>query len=148
MGSPVKTKKYFGLGEKTTLKGYGHILKGNRPLQILAIAAAFVKFVVQLMSDQVAMIILFGILLGNFRLSGQVSLITVLPDLLITFCAVALAREKGLRGVYVLYLSLAAAFFVALEFMIFNMQPDDVDFGNLTVKAFLFIAIYKLARGS
>lgn len=142
-------KEYFGLGEKTkktTLKDYGHILKGNRPLQILAMAAAFVKFVVQLMSDQVAMIILFGILLGNFGLSGQISLITIIPDLLITFGAVALARKKGLRGAYVLYLSLAAVFFVALGFMISTMQPGDVDFGNLTVKAILFIAIYTLAR--
>lgn len=143
-------KKYFGLGEKTketTLKDYGHILKGNRPLQILSMAAAFVKFVVQLMSDQVSMIILFGILLGNYGLSGQVALITIIPDLLITFGAVALARKRGLRGAYVMYLSLAAGFFVALGIMLFSMQPGDVNFGNLTLKAVLFIAIYTLARG-
>lgn len=143
-------KQYFGLGEKTketTMKDYAHILKGNRPLQMLSMAAAFVKFVVQLMSDQVAMIILFGILLGNYGLSGQISLITIIPDLLITFGATALARKKGLRGAYVLYLSLAAGFFVALGILLFSIQPGDVDLGNLTLKTILFIAVYALARG-
>lgn len=151
IGIAAKDKKeFFGLGEKTkktTMKDYAHILKGNRPLQILSLAAAFVKFVVQLMSDQIAMIILFGILLGNFGLSGQVSLITIIPDLLITFGAVALARKKGLRGAYVLYLTLAAGFFVALGFMVSTLQPGDVDFGRLTLKSVLFITIYILARG-
>lgn len=143
-------KEYFGLGEKTketSLKEYWFVLKGNRPLQMLSMAAAFVKFVVQMMSDQVAMILLFGIVLGNYGLSGQISLITILPDLLITFGAVGLARKKGLRSAYVTYLALASAFFVGLGIMIFNMQPGDLDFGNLTGKAVIFVAVYALARG-
>lgn len=143
-------KKYFGLGENTTetsLKDYAHVIKGNRPLQMLSMAAAFVKFCVQLMSDQVAQIIVFGILLGNFALSGQMSMLTIIPDLLITFAATALARKKGLRGAYILYLSLASVFFVILGVLMMSIQPGDVDFGNLTVKAVLFVAVYALARG-
>ena len=40
-------KKYFGLGEKTQetkLKDYWKVIKGNKPLQVLSISAAFVKF--------------------------------------------------------------------------------------------------------
>lgn len=143
-------KQYFGLGENTTetkLKDYAQVIKGNRPLQMLSMAAAFVKFVVQLMGDQVAMVLLFGILLGNYALSGTFSLITIIPDLLITFGAVALARKKGLRGAYVIYLMTAIAFFIPFGFMLFNLQPGDIDFGNLTFKAVIFIALYVLARG-
>ncbi|MGP6146730.1 MFS transporter [Jeotgalibaca sp. A122] len=143
-------KQYFGLGENTTetsLKDYAHVIKGNRPLQMLSMAAAFVKFCVQLMSDQVAQIIVFGILLGNFALSGQMSMLTIIPDLLITFGATALARKKGLRGAYIIYLSLASVFFVVLGMLMMNIQPGDVDFGNITFKAVLFISIYALARG-
>lgn len=114
---------------------------------MLSMAAAFVKFCVQLISDQVSQIIVFGILLGNFALSGQLSMITIIPDLLITFAATALARKKGLRGAYILYLSLASVFFVILGVLMMNIQPGDVDFANLTLKAVLFIAIYALARG-
>lgn len=143
-------KQFFGLGDKTkdtSLKEYWFVLKGNRPLQMLSMAAAFVKFTVQLMSDQVAMILLFGIVLGNYGLSGQISLITIIPDLLITFGAVGLARKRGLRSAYVTYLALATAFFVGLGIMIFNMQPGDLDFGNLTLKALAFVVVYTLARG-
>lgn len=143
-------KEFFGLGEKTketSLKEYWFVVKGNRPLQMLSMAAAFVKFTVQLMSDQVAMILLFGIVLGNYALSGQISLITIIPDLLITFGAVGLARKKGLRSAYVTYLALASAFFVGLGVMILNMQPGDLDFGNLTLKAVAFVVVYALARG-
>lgn len=143
-------KQYFGLGENTTetsLKDYAHVIKGNRPLQMLSMAAAFVKFCVQLMADQVAQIIVFGILLGNWALSGQMAMLTIIPDLLITFAATALARKKGLRGAYIIYLTLASVFFVVLGLLMMNIQPGDVDFGNLTLKAVLFIAIYALARG-
>ncbi|MDE1549564.1 MFS transporter [Jeotgalibaca caeni] len=136
---------------KTTIqiyiKDYASIIKGNRPLQMLSMAAAFVKFVVQLMSDQVTMVIVFGILLGNFALSGQFQMLTIIPDLLITFGAAALARKRGLRGAYVLYLQIAAVAFIALGFLMYNIQPGDVDFGNLTLKAITFIALYAIARG-
>lgn len=151
VGIAAKDKKqYFGLGDNTTetkLKDYAHVIKGNRPLQMLSMAAAFVKFVVQLMSDQVAMVLLFGIMLGNYALSGTFSLITIIPDLLITFGATALARKKGLRGAYVTFLMIAIAFFIPFGLMLFNLQPGDIDLGNLSFKAVLFIALYVLARG-
>ena len=143
-------KEFFGLGENTTetrMKDYWPIIKGNRPLQSLSLAAAFVKFVVQIMSDQVTMIVLFGILLGNYALSGQFQAMTIVPDLLITFGAVALARKKGLRGAYIMYLQIAAVAFVGLGFMVYTIQPGDIDFGNLTIKAIAFMVLYAVARG-
>lgn len=151
IGIAAKDKKeYFGLGEKTVetkLKDYLPIIKGNRPLQMLSMAAAFVKFVVQLMSDQVTMVILFGIILGDFALSGQIQLITIIPDLLITFGAVAIARKKGLRGAYVLFLQIAIVALIALGGMIYTLQPGDINFANLSLKAILFIVVYVIARG-
>lgn len=151
IGIAAKDKKeFFGLGEKTKetkVKDYVSIIKGNRPLQMLSMAAAFVKFTVQIMSDQVVMVILFAILLGDFALSGQMQMITIIPDLLITFGAVAIARKKGLRGAYVLYLQIAAIAFIGLGAMIYSMQPGDLDFANLSLKAVAFIVIYVIARG-
>lgn len=59
-------KEFFGLGEntqKTALKDYLKVIKGNQPLQVLSIAAALVKFAVQFFGDSVVMVILFGVLL-------------------------------------------------------------------------------------
>lgn len=143
-------KEYFGLGAKTketNIKDYASIIKGNRPLQMLSMAAAFVKFVVQIMSDQVAMVLLFAILLGDFRLSGQMQMVTIIPDLLITFGAVAIARKKGLRGAYVLFLQISIVALAGLGAMLYTMQPGDINFANLSLKAILFIAVYVIARG-
>lgn len=143
-------KEYFGLGEntkETKISDYKDVIKGNRPLQILSLAAAFIKFCAQLIGDQVVMIILFGIILGNFGLSGQMSMLTIIPNLLIMFAATALARKTGLRKAYVTYAVIAAASFAAMGFLIPIMQPGDVNFGDLTLKAVLFIVVYVMARG-
>ena len=69
-------KKYFGLGEektqKTTMKDYWKVLKGNRPLQVLSLSAAFVKFNSTILGDSVVTVMLFGILFGNYALSGAI----------------------------------------------------------------------------
>lgn len=90
-------KEYFGLGEntqKTELKDYMKVIKGNKPLQVLSIAAALVKFSVQFFGDSVVMVMLYGIVFGNYALSGQFSLLFVIPGVLINILISNIARKK------------------------------------------------------
>ncbi len=97
-------KEFFGLGEKTqktALKDYLKVIKGNQPLKILSISAAFIKFTQQLFGDSVLTVMVFGILFGNYALSGTFSLLMIVPGVLVNVFFSSIARKKGLRYSYV-----------------------------------------------
>jgi Na+/melibiose symporter-like transporter len=97
-------KEFFGLGEggveTKSFSDYWSIIKGNRPLQILAINGAVTKFMSMLIADQAFLVILFGILLGNYALSGQMSLIQIVFNLLIVIVLTRIATRTDLKTTY------------------------------------------------
>lgn len=148
--SEKDNQKYFGIGEntkQTSMKDYWTIIKGNRPLQMLSMAAAFVKLNAQMFSDQVVLMIVFGIIFGDFGLSGIISLILIVPNLLFTTVAANIARKKGLRYSYVKLLQGSVLFLAALALLLFFSNPGDLSLSNITIKGILFIVTYTLARG-
>lgn len=96
--------KYFGLGEETvetkSLSDYWSVIKGNTPLQVLAITGGVMKFTQQLMGDQAFLVMLFGIVLGNFGLSGVLSTYQIIPNLLIVMLMTRVASTKDLKSAY------------------------------------------------
>lgn len=96
--------KYFGLGGNTvetkSFKDYWSVLKGNTPLQVLALSAGIMKFLQQLMGDQAFLVLLFGIVLGNFGLAGTLSLYQIIPNLIIVVIMTRLATSLDLKSAY------------------------------------------------
>src|SRR5699024_9396884 len=88
-------EEYFGLGEQTietkSIKDYWSVIKGNTPLQTLALAGGAMKLLSQLFADQAVIVIVFGIILGNYGFSGQLSLIQIIPNLVLIALLTALA---------------------------------------------------------
>jgi glycoside/pentoside/hexuronide:cation symporter, GPH family len=143
-------KQYFGIGEKTTktsFKDYWEIVKGNRPLQMLTMAAAFVKFNSALFGDQVVLMILFGIIFGNFGLSGTISLVLILPSLLFTTFAATIAQKRGLRYSYVRYLQGAVISLILLGGLLFFANPGDLSFSSLSLWTIAFTIVFACAKG-
>lgn len=144
-------KEYYGLAEdttKTTLREYWGVIKGNRPLQMLSISASFDKLATSIAGYSVVGVMLYGILLGDYALSGTMGLITLIPTLLITFFVVGIARKTGLRKSYVLSCWVGMLSYLGLIalFMIID-QPTSVSLSNLGVSTLLFIILLSLARG-
>lgn len=123
--------EYFGLGEETvetkSLKDYWSVIKGNRPLQVLAISGGLMKFIAQLIGDQAFIVILFGIILGNYGLSGQISLLQIIPNLLIVVLFTRLATKRDLKSSYTI--SVIIAFVSAalmLSILYFSEDPTQI----------------------
>ena len=143
-------KQYFGIGEKTTktsFKDYMAIVKGNKPLQMLTMAAAFVKFNSALFGDQVVLMILFGIIFGNFGLSGTISLVLILPSLMFTTFAATIAQKRGLRYSYVRYLQGAVISLILLGGLLFFANPGDLSFSSLSLWTIAFTIVFACAKG-
>lgn len=127
-------KEFFGLGEDTvetkTLSDYWSVIKGNTPLQVLALSGGLVKFVAQFIGDQAFLVILFGIILGNFELSGTLALWLVVPNLLLVVVFTRLAGNKGLKSSYQLSILISLISTAILASTIYFAPDSTQIFGN------------------
>lgn len=143
-------KKFFGLGEektqKTALKDYWKVIKGNKPLQVLSISAAIVKFVAQLFGDAVVTVMLFGILLGDYALSGTISALMVIPNVLVTTFAASVARKKGLRRAYILSLQVGITALIGMAALLYIGEPGSLDLKGWGVFSIAFVVLYAIGR--
>lgn len=142
-------KEFFGLGEntqKTQLKDYWKVIKGNKPLQVLSLAAALVKFTVQFFGDSVVMVMLYGILFGNYALSGHFSLLFVIPGVLLNIVISNIARKKGLRFSYVRSLQLALISLLAFGVVLYFGKQGSLSLTNINLYTICFIITYMCAR--
>lgn len=142
-------KEFFGLGEKTqktSLRDYWKVLKGNRPLQVLSLSAAFVKFISGLMQDSVVTVMLFGILFGNYALSGHLSVLMIIPGVLVTVGAASIARKKGLRFAYKFALQLGILGAIASAVILYFGAPGQLNLNNWNLYTILFLLAYILIR--
>ncbi|MFD1448737.1 MFS transporter [Oceanobacillus profundus] len=144
-------KEFYGLAEDTTntrFRDYWKILKGNRPLQLLSIATTSDKLAFSLLRYSVVMVMLFGILLGDYGMSGTVSMITVIPVLLITFLAVGIARKSGMRKSFILSSWITFLSFVGLIALFLLIDdPTSMSLSSIGIGMILFIVLYTLALG-
>lgn len=91
-------REYFGTGVKVRVRfrDYWDVLKNNRAIQMLVVAASTDKLALQVNSNSTVKIIIFGIICGNFALSKSVSLYTTIPNLLFLFIGIGgIATKMG-----------------------------------------------------
>lgn len=143
-------KQFFGLGEGTVetkgFRQYWKVIKGNRPLQWLCFSASMDKLAVTLIGDAVIVVMLFGILLGNYGLSGIISAYSIIPDLFITFFCTWLARRSGLRRSFLTSIGLSLLAFLGLGALLFFLDDPAATFSGFGFPVILFIILYSAAR--
>lgn len=151
IGIRAKDKKeFYGLAEegtKTTLREYWGVIKRNRPLQMLSLSASFDKLAISINRYSVVGIMLFGILLGDYALSGTIGMITIIPTLLITFYVVSIARKTGLKKSYVISAWIGILSFAGLIALFLLIDPSTISLKNIGVTTILFLVLYSVAIG-
>ena len=97
--------EFFGLGSKTPkvgFKDYWPVLKGNRALQMLIVAASTDKIASSVASNAAVTVMLFGILMGDYSLAGTIGTIVLIPNILITMFGTKYAQKLGQKKALVL----------------------------------------------
>lgn len=92
------------------------------------------------------MVILFGILFGNYALSGQFSLLYVIPGVLINIVFSSIARKKGLRFSYVKALQIGLVGLLAFGVVLFMGGKGDLSLTKLNLYTIAFIVTNIIAR--
>jgi Na+/melibiose symporter-like transporter len=143
-------KEFFGLAEETVqtkFRDFWPILKNNKPLLRLITAVTVDKLAFSLLRHSVVMVMIFGILIGNYGLSGTVSMITIVPTLLITFWAVAKARKTGMKKAFLFSTWIALGAFVALIALFTLIDASTISMSNIGITTILFLVLYTMALG-
>lgn len=133
---------FFGLGESTvetkSIKDYWSVIKGNGPLQILALTSALVKFLTTLIGDQVFVVLIFGIILGNYGISGTLGLIQIIPNLLIVAAFTTVASRTSLKNAYILSLITMLTSVALMGVILFTAADTREIFANGGLAMILF----------
>ncbi|MDK6804782.1 MFS transporter [Aerococcus sp. UMB7834] len=142
--------RYFGLGheedQKLSLRDVWSIIKGNRPLQILAVCGGFVKFVAQLIGDQTFLVLLFGIILADMQLVGQVSLYLIIPQFIMIAIFTRIAGKKGLKFTYQTSIILALAAWILMTVLFASTTDTTQLFSPAGFLAYCFLGLWICAR--
>ncbi|MCQ6275638.1 MFS transporter [Bacillus sp. V3B] len=143
-------KEYFGLAEETVqtrMRDYWPILKGNRPLQMLVIAASTDKIATMVLRQPAVYIMFFGIMIGDYALSGTISLITIIPSLLITFLGARIATRTGLKNALVKATWAGLISVSVLLVFFFLVDPTTISLENVGLTTVIFLVIYSILMG-
>ena len=143
-------KEFYGLADSTVetkFRDYWPILKGNRPLQMLIIAASSDKLTLSVLRQAAVVVMLFGILLGDYELSGTISMIIIFPTLLITFVGVWYARRTDLKKAFVISTWIGLIAFGLLVALLFTIDPTTISLNNIGLATIGFIVLYTLGMG-
>lgn len=143
-------REFFGTGKPQfiRLRDYWEVLKKNRAIQMLCVAACSDKLTMSMQSNSTVMIMLFGIVIGNYgayaSFSGYTGIFgTIVPIILIMFVARKLGQKQALLvGTYG---GIAGA--VALFLLFFFGTPTNVDFTSMNLYTVAFVILYIAMRG-
>lgn len=159
--------KYFGTGkvERVTFRDYADVLAHNRGIQMLVVAASSDKLAMSAGTNVTVMMALYGIIFGNYALSGSVSAISGIPTAVLGIVGIGyVARKMGQKTCLVLGTWGALATAGVLAFIIatghggkfilptFSLT-NPATYGNLfqganwSMMGIMFLLMYVLNRG-
>ncbi len=143
--------EYYCVGkteEKVKLHDYWVVLRENRPIRQLVFSAAINKFSSMIYNNVTVCVMLFGIMIGNYALAGQIGLLTIIPNLIITTLGVMLAQKIGQKHAFTTFMWIAIGFQAVQLIFLMTQDVQGVALDNLTVTSVLFFIIYILLNGA
>lgn len=143
--------EFFGLGNnapKVGFKDYWSVLKGNRGLQMLIVAASTDKIASSVASNATVTVMLFGILMGDYSLAGTIGTIILIPNILITMVGTKYAQKLGQKKALVIGTWASMISYTALFALLVFGEPTQISLKNISFMTIAFIVIYIIAKGS
>ena len=144
--------EFFGLGniEKSNvkLKDYVDVLKNNRAIQMLIFAAATDKLCVTILNNSIVLVMLFGIICGDYSSAGTISSILIIPNIIIILIGVKQIASKLGQKKALLYSTYGCMIFNVLCFLLFVFgNPKSLNFSNLNSFTIIFIILWVFLKG-
>lgn len=129
------------------VKAYIDVLKHNRPIQMLVIAASTDKFASVVYSHAAVSVMMYGIIMQNYEMYGFIGIITAIPSTLIVSYGIHLAKKYGQRKVLVIFTYACIFFQVVMGFVLMHDSISTVSLRSMNLITWVFIAVFALLNG-
>ncbi|MGP6147257.1 MFS transporter [Jeotgalibaca sp. A122] len=142
--------EFFGLGaenqtDNIKFKDYAKIVKENRALQMLTLAASTDKLGSKIKSNSISGVLFFGIIIGDYGLMGALSAISILPGIFFNVFGSMIARKLGQKRTYVLAQSSAFLVNGLMMLVVLMGDPTKISLSNPNLMTVLFVGLFILA---
>lgn len=142
--------RYFNMGERKQdihFSDYLAIIRHNRPIKMLIIAAASNKFAAMVYGNAAVIVMLYGIMMDNYALAGVIGLIVGIPNLGIIFLGIRYARKVGQKKAMVVSTWLAVLFQTLLMLMMIFCDLTQVTLKRINLVTLAFFVVFTLLNG-
>ncbi|MGL4346029.1 MAG: MFS transporter [Cellulosilyticaceae bacterium] len=137
-------KEFFGVGtksEKIKVKEYWGVIKDNRAIQMLVVAASTDKLAGTIMQNSVLGVIFAGIMVGNYGLIGQLGIIVMIPTLVLGLFLMNLSRKHGMKKAIVLSSWVNIGVYMGLAALIIFGDVTTISLANLNLITIVYVTI-------
>lgn len=128
-------------------RDYITILKHNKPIRMLVIAAASNKFASMVYSNSTVLVMFYGILMDNYALAGVIGMIVGMPNLAIIYAGIHYAQKVGQKKTMIAATWLAVIFQTMLMLMMIFCDLTKVSLFNINLITVLFLLVFTLLNG-
>ena len=131
-GYEIKLGSPFEYFEKVKFKDYWSVLKGNRALQMLIVAASTDKIAMSVAGNATVTVMLFGILMGDYSLAGTIGTIVIIPNILITMFGTKFVQKLGQKKALVTFTWASIAAYIALAALFIFGDMTQISLKNIS----------------
>ena len=139
----------FEVGEqkRVTLRDMWGVIKGNRQLQVFVVTASIDKLALQTASNTIINVVLFGVILGNYALSGALSAISAIPNILVVFFGIRYAAKFGMKKGFLGSLWIGSSAIVLMIALLIVGDPTQIRLDNIGFMTVAFISLHLIISG-
>lgn len=146
--TPDAIKRQAGK-QKIRVSDYWEILCGNKPIRMLMIAACTDKFAATVYAHTTVGVMLYGIMMENYGISGLIGVVTAAPALVVVSVGIRVAQRMGQKKALVLFTALGIFFQLMMMLTLLREDIHSVSFspGKINGVTILFVGVYILLNG-
>lgn len=135
--------------QKVKVRDYWEIIRCNRPIRMLIVAACTDKFAATVYSHTTVGVMLYGIMMENYGIAGLIGVITAIPTLGVVSLGIKVAQKMGQKRALVLFTKLGIVFQTIMIFVLMQDEVNTISFrwDKLNTITIAFVIIYILLNG-
>lgn len=135
--------------QKIRVRDYWEVIRNNRPIRMLIFAACTDKFAATVYSHTTVGVMLYGIMMNNYAISGLIGVVTAVPTLFVVSAGIRVAQNMGQKKSLVLFTALGIVFQTIMLAVLMQENINTVSFNPRRINSITvwFVVIYILLNG-
>jgi Na+/melibiose symporter-like transporter len=142
--------EFYRLGEakeRIRFRDYIGILKHNKPIRMLTVAAASNKFAAMVYGNSAVVVMLYGILMNNYSLAGIIGIVVGIPNLAIIYAGITYAKHVGQKKAMIAATWGCIVSQAVLMFMMIFVDLTKVSLRHINLVTVAFLLVFTVLNG-